>query len=87
MGKLFDPAKTETGPASFSSFGKAITCPHCGGDRFESASILLNTPGMTFFGLDWANRSATTLACVNCGKLQWFVADLQRHDPQRGSSP
>ena len=79
MGKLFDSSKTESGPSSYSSSGKTISCPHCGGDRFESASILLNTPAMTFFGLDWANRVATTLACVNCGKIQWFVAELQRH--------
>jgi predicted nucleic-acid-binding Zn-ribbon protein len=78
MAKLFDSTKTEKGPASFSSSGKRITCSHCGGNQFESGSILLNTPGMTFFGLDWANRTATTLACTSCGKLQWFILELQR---------
>ena len=31
--------------------------------------------GLTFLNLDWANRSAATLACVGCGRLEWFLAD------------
>lgn len=31
--------------------------------------------GLTFLNLDWANRSAATLACVGCGRLAWFLAD------------
>ncbi len=73
MVKIFDSATTEKGPASFSSGGKKIQCPHCNGEQFEAADILLNTPGLTFFGLDWANRTAATLACTRCGFLQWFV--------------
>ena len=33
------------------------------------------TAGLTFFNLDWANRSAATLTCTSCGRIEWFLAD------------
>jgi hypothetical protein len=30
---------------------------------------------MTFLNLDWANRSAATLTCTACGRIEWFLAD------------
>lgn len=54
---------------------KAVACAHCGHDRFVKGRALLNTAGMTFLNLDWANRSAATLACTNCGRIEWFLAD------------
>ena len=59
----------------FSVAGIAVTCAHCGGVEFDDRSALLNTPGMTFLGLDWANRSATLLICKKCGHVSWFLAD------------
>ncbi len=53
--------------------GKSVTCMHCGGQEFDRGSALLNTPGMTFFGLDWANRTATILSCRRCGRIEWFA--------------
>ena len=38
--------------------------------RFESG--LMNTVGMSFAGLDWANMTATTLMCDDCGLVHWF---------------
>jgi hypothetical protein len=35
----------------------------------------LNTPGMTFFGLDWANRAASVLACTRCSHLEWYLQE------------
>jgi predicted nucleic-acid-binding Zn-ribbon protein len=70
--RVFDPTQKVTGPHSFRIQGKNITCPHCGNDQFEQRFILLNTPGMTFFNLDWANRTASVLACTRCSHLQWF---------------
>ena len=57
----------------YSVAGKPVLCPHCDGETFDSATALLNTAGMTFLNLDWANRSATTLACEKCGHVQWFL--------------
>lgn len=49
-----------------------ITCNHCKNTYFIKGSAMLNTAGMTFFGLDWANRTAITLMCDNCGLIHWF---------------
>jgi predicted nucleic-acid-binding Zn-ribbon protein len=78
MSALFDAAKVDKSPGAFFLIDKKITCPHCGGEMFEPGSILLNTPAMTFFGLDWANRTATTLLCTTCGQIQWFVTEPER---------
>lgn len=59
----------------FSVAGIAVKCTHCAGDEFDDRSALLNTPGMTFLGLDWANRSATLLICKRCGHVSWFLAE------------
>ena len=64
-----------TEQSRFEVAGIAVRCPHCGGEEFVEGRTLLNTAGMTFFNLDWANRSAATLACVGCGRIEWFLAD------------
>ena len=50
-----------------------ITCKYCGNDIFELSRVQLNTAGMTFLDLDWANKSAYVLACSECGHLEWFT--------------
>ncbi len=59
----------------YSVAGKPVACAHCGHDHFVEGRALLNTAGMTFMNLDWANRSAATLTCTNCGRIEWFLAD------------
>jgi hypothetical protein len=58
--------------------GKAVCCPHCGGETFDQSSVLLNTRGLTLLNLDWANKSATTLICRDCGRVEWFL-----HAPEK----
>jgi len=58
--------------------GKIVTCSHCGGQEFEEGSALLNTGGLTFLNLDWVNREASLLECVNCGKVEWFTREPAR---------
>ncbi len=70
---LFDSTSTPHFTNSYQIQGKSITCPHCGSSQFDQAVALLNTPGMTFFNLDWANRTATTLSCKQCGRLEWYL--------------
>lgn len=53
--------------------GSRLLCMHCRHDAFTESSILLNTSGLTFFGLEWLNDSARVLACANCGFLHWFA--------------
>ena len=64
-------------PERFSVAGVSVKCPHCGGQSFEERSAMLNTPGLTFLGLDWANRSATLLVCTRCGHVSWFLNEVE----------
>ena len=70
---LFDSTAKPGGPHSYQVVGKPVICPQCGGSQFEEGSALLNTAGMTFLGLDWANKSATVLICSQCSHIQWFL--------------
>lgn len=79
MGLLDEFRRGYTGePLRYSVAGKIVKCPHCGEDDFESGSAQLNTAGMTFLNLDWANRSAHTLTCVNCSRVEWFLQKPER---------
>jgi hypothetical protein len=60
-------------PGEYAAAGKKILCAHCGGNVFAGKTALLNTKIMTFLDFDWADPSATTLACINCGYVQWFA--------------
>ena len=53
--------------------GKALSCAHCGHDRFWTRGTLMNTRGITFFGLDWANKEADNYVCDQCGHVMWFL--------------
>ena len=58
--------------------GKQARCSHCEGVNFDSGSALLNTGGLTFLGLEWANRSAHLLICTGCGHIDWFLEKPNR---------
>ena len=63
----------------YSLHGKKITCQHCGGDQFFERNALLNTVGMTFFDLDWANRQAALLVCLSCRHIQWYLEKPEKN--------
>ena len=71
--QLFDSSKTPHSTNTYRLQGKNVVCTQCGFDQFNQAMALLNTPGMTFMGLDWANRTATLLCCKQCGKIEWYL--------------
>lgn len=58
--------------------GHRLVCPICGSDTFVERRSLLNTRGLTFFGLDWANRAAMNYICATCGYIMWFLSDTAR---------
>ena len=60
--------------------GRGVLCGHCAHDRFVEGRAQLNTAGMTFLNLDWANRAAATLTCTGCGRIEWFLADPEAAD-------
>ena len=66
------------GPAQYTAGGKKIVCRHCGHDRFDEGRAQLNTASLSFLNLDWANRSATTLTCDGCGRIQWYGVAPER---------
>ena len=63
----------ETKRVRIQETGKDLDCLVCGHDRFRERRIQMNTPGMTFFGLDWANESAACWVCARCGHVHWFT--------------
>ncbi|MHC4943281.1 MAG: hypothetical protein ACYTG7_09715 [Planctomycetota bacterium] len=69
---------SDDGAGSYTLLGKKIDCPHCGKDQFIEGAAQLNTRMATFLDLDWVNKSATTLACANCGRIEWLMREPQR---------
>jgi len=53
--------------------GRQLACPICRGTEFYSREYLLNTRAATFFNFDWANKSAVTYLCDQCGHIMWFA--------------
>lgn len=78
FGRGFKGVVTTMGPGAYATAGRAIVCPHCHGEMFQLGSAQLNTEGFTFFNLDWANRSASTLTCTTCSRIEWFLNRPQR---------
>lgn len=52
---------------------KPLQCLVCGHDRFRERQAQLNTAAATFFGFDWANRTATCMVCERCSHIHWFL--------------
>ncbi len=53
--------------------GNTLECPVCKNDTFWMRKTLMNTKGMTFFKLDWANKEAQNYICDSCGYVHWFI--------------
>lgn len=70
--------KESFGPSEYMAGGNKVICDQCGGSEFIEGSARVYSLGMTFAKLDWADKSVTTLACTNCGKIQWFIGNPER---------
>ena len=66
---------TESTGSALTVAGHPLRCVVCGADRFTYREVKLNTTGLTFFDLDWLNRSGTGAICERCGYLHTFVDD------------
>jgi len=53
--------------------GNKLECPICNNDKFWPKKTLMNTPGLTFFGLEWSNKAANNYICDSCGYVYWFL--------------
>jgi predicted nucleic-acid-binding Zn-ribbon protein len=54
---------------------RRLDCLMCGGTRFDHREILMNTAGLTFLDLDWANKTAMGAICRTCGHVHTFMGD------------
>ncbi|MBK7908304.1 MAG: DNA-binding protein [Gemmatimonadetes bacterium] len=66
-------AAGSSGPRRYQVAGRALKCPMCGHDHFARGEAQLHSMGMTFVGLEWAQKEATTLACAQCSRVEWFL--------------
>ena len=55
-----------------------LACQVCSGLLFARREIKMTTTGMTFFDLDWANKSAEGAICVRCGFVHTFMAQAHQ---------
>jgi hypothetical protein len=55
-----------------------FTCLNCGGGSFTEREVKLNTSGMSFAGLDWANKSGEGYICNHCGFMHTFARGARR---------
>lgn len=53
--------------------GRNLKCQVCDHDEFHKREAQLNTSLASFFGFDWANRSAKCYVCAKCGFIHWFL--------------
>lgn len=61
------------GPARVTVADNELRCSICGSFLFWERSAQMNTAVAAFFGLSWANRSATCYVCDLCGHVLWFL--------------
>lgn len=50
-----------------------ITCPLCRHDEFDRRSMLMDTSGMSFLGVEWLSDSACVLVCKKCKRIELFA--------------
>lgn len=67
--------------------GRALRCLVCGGDEFWDREVKLNSSGMEFFNLAWANQSALGVLCASCGYVHEFVGDAVSLWEREGGYP
>jgi hypothetical protein len=64
---------------------KPFRCLVCRGSLFSQREVKLNTSGMEFFDLGWANASALGVVCEACGHIHEFVGDaVELWEPESG---
>jgi hypothetical protein len=52
---------------------RPFECHVCQGRTFHDREVKLNTTGMEFLNLAWANASAIGLICLTCGYVHLFM--------------
>jgi predicted nucleic-acid-binding Zn-ribbon protein len=63
-------------PVTATIADRALVCLVCGHGQFWDQEVKLNTSGMEFLDLGWANQSALGLICASCGYVHEFAGDV-----------
>ncbi len=50
-----------------------ITCQVCRGDLFRERGVMLNSVGLEFMRMAWADETARGLICWQCGYVHLFA--------------
>ena len=50
-----------------------LECQVCRHKDFDERKAQLNTAAMSYWGLDWLNKSARCFVCLRCGYVHWFL--------------
>ena len=53
--------------------GRMLRCLVCDHHQFLRREVSMNTAGMSFMGLDWANKKADGAVCRECGFVHAFM--------------
>lgn len=65
-------------PHRYSVLDKLVRCPHCGNEEFLKArDVQLDRNVLA--QVEWFNERVSVLACVECGRLEWFALEPERH--------
>ena len=64
-----------------------LSCHVCQGNVFAQREIKMNTTGMSFFDLDWLNKSADGVICVRCGFVHTFMGGAHQWVPMDQVNP
>ena len=60
-------------PTTVEIQGRQLRCLVCNHDQFFHRRILLNSPLLTLFRLDWLDKSSNSVICENCGYVHTFM--------------
>ncbi|GAA1547710.1 hypothetical protein GCM10009730_66070 [Streptomyces albidochromogenes] len=71
--QLFGGGKTVAKPVNAAVGGTWICCLICESDQFRVREVKLNSFGLEFLKMAWADESATGLICYWCGYVHLFV--------------
>jgi hypothetical protein len=58
---------------SYTINGRELVCIICKGKNFHHQKTMMNTSGLTFFGIEWLNDEAENYVCDSCGYVHWFL--------------
>jgi hypothetical protein len=61
------------GAKRYRAGGRSLACSACGGQTFARGTAQLQSAGMSFIGLEWTQKEATTLACATCSRVEFFL--------------